>query len=60
MNKEELIKKWLDHDLTPQEFEAFKLLEDYESLIKLSNFSKGFKAPEYNVDEALHNTIRVI
>lgn len=60
MNKEYLIKKWLDKDLTPQEFEDFKMLKEYKALIKLSNYSKGFKAPEYNTDEALQNTMRAI
>lgn len=53
MEKEYLIKKWLDNSLTPKELEAFKALEDYEALTKLSNYSKGFKATEFNEDEAL-------
>ncbi|PIB31162.1 anti-sigma factor [Gaetbulibacter sp. 5U11] len=57
MNKEALILKWLDNDLSPQELEAFKALEDYESIIKLSNYSKGFKAPEFNADEALQTVL---
>lgn len=58
MNKEELLLKWLDDDLTPQELETFKALEDYESLIKLSNYSKGFKAPEFDTEDALQNTLQ--
>ncbi|MDO6598212.1 FecR domain-containing protein [Oceanihabitans sp. 2_MG-2023] len=57
MNKEELILKWLDNDLTPKELETFKALADYESLIKLSNYSKGFKAPKYDTTDALQNTL---
>ncbi|WP_397362074.1 FecR family protein [Olleya sp. R77988] len=53
MERETLILKWLDNNLSPEELEAFKALEDYESLIKLSNYSKGFKAPEFNTDDAL-------
>ncbi len=53
MTREELILKWLDNDLSPQEFEAFKALEDYDELIKLSNSLKEFKAPEYNTSEEL-------
>jgi ferric-dicitrate binding protein FerR (iron transport regulator) len=53
MNRDELIKKWLDDELTTQEFEMFKSLEDYEQLIKLSDSLKQFKAPEYNVSEEL-------
>lgn len=53
MKKEELIKKWLDNALSPQEFEAFKALEDYEELSQLSNALQAFKAPEYNTSEEL-------
>lgn len=53
MNRETLIKKWLDNELNSQEFKAFKQLEDYEQLTKLSNSLKQFKAPEYNTSEAL-------
>ena len=60
MEKEYLIKKWLDNSLTPEELEAFKALEDYEALTKLSNYTKGFKAPEYNEDEALKTVLHQI
>lgn len=53
MNRETLIKKWLDHELNAQELEAFKQLEDYEQLTRLSNSLQQFKAPEYNTSEAL-------
>ncbi|TYP96254.1 FecR family protein [Tenacibaculum adriaticum] len=59
MNKEELIKKWLDNNLNPEEQKAFEALEDYNDLIKLSNYSKGFKAPEFNSDEALQTVLEV-
>ena len=57
MNKEALILKWLDNNLSPSELEAFKALEEYESIIKLSNYSKGFKAPEFNTEAALQATL---
>jgi len=60
MEKEYLIKKWLDNSLTPEELDAFKALEDYEVLTKLSNYTKGFKAPEYNEDEALKTVLHQI
>lgn len=53
MNRETLIKKWLDNELSAKELEAFKQLEDYEQLIKLSDRVQQFKAPAYDVDEAL-------
>lgn len=56
MNKEELLLKWLDNDLTPQELDTFKALEDYESLIKLSSYSKGFKATGFDTETVLQST----
>ncbi|WP_460218316.1 FecR family protein [Psychroserpens sp. MEBiC05023] len=53
MNRDNLIQKWLDHDLNPQELEAFKQLEDYNDLIKLDTHLKGFKADTVVTDEAL-------
>jgi len=50
MNREELIKKWLDHNLNPKEQIAFEALEDYDALMKLSDTTEGFKAPVYNSD----------
>ena len=48
MDKEYLIKKWLDHDLSAEELEAFKALDDYHSLITLSNSLDAFKAPNFD------------
>lgn len=60
MNKEELIQKWLDHDLNAQELEAFKKLDDYKALIKLQTNLKHFKAPEYNTSENLEQVLSTI
>lgn len=57
MKREELIQKWLDHALTPQELEAFKQLEDYEELTKMNNALQSFKAPNVNV-EAAYNAVQ--
>ncbi len=48
MDKEKLIQKWLQDDLNPQELEAFKALEDYDALMKLSEGLKQFKAPAFD------------
>ncbi|NER16456.1 FecR family protein [Spongiivirga citrea] len=53
MNREELIKKWLRDELTEKELEAFKQLEDYDEIVKVSNAAKSFKAPLYIVDDEL-------
>ncbi len=51
MKKEELIKKWLDNELSPVEYEQFKQLEEYNSYIKLSEKAHLFKAPSFNSPE---------
>ena len=48
MNRKGLIKKWLDHNLNPEEQKAFEGLEDYDAFIKLSESIEGFKAPDYS------------
>lgn len=53
MTREELIKKWLDNDLSASELEAFKALEDYDALTKLSDSLQRFKAPDYDVETEL-------
>ncbi|WP_298904940.1 FecR family protein [uncultured Psychroserpens sp.] len=61
MNRESLIQKWLDHDLNPQELEAFKQLEDYDDLMKLNLELQGFKANALDTDASLDsvwNTIK--
>jgi len=57
MKREELIQKWLDHTLTPQEFEAFEQLEDYEELTKMDNALQSFRAPNVDV-EAAYTTVQ--
>lgn len=53
MNREDLIKKWLDHDLNAQELDAFKQLEEFQDLIKLDDTLMGYKADSFNTEEAL-------
>ncbi|MBT8243972.1 MAG: DUF4974 domain-containing protein [Winogradskyella sp.] len=51
MNREELIKKWLDHNLNPDEQKAFEGLEDYKDLIRLSESVEDFKSPNFDSEE---------
>ena len=60
MKKEELIKKWLDNELTTAELQEFKQLEEYDSFIKLSKNAQFFKAPEYNSSEAYKKVLPII
>jgi len=60
MKREELIKKWLDNDLNPEELKAFKALEDYGDLIKLSEHIKRFEAPDYQSEIELQSVMQNI
>jgi len=53
--KEELIKKWLNDELSPEELEAFKKLDEYASFVKLSERAKCFKSPEFNQQQHLED-----
>tara|TARA_R110002049_G_scaffold261326_1_gene437412 strand:+ start:258 stop:1154 length:897 start_codon:yes stop_codon:yes gene_type:complete len=52
MKREELIKKWLDNNLNTEEQNAFEQLEDYNDLIKMDATLKGFKAPEFSINQS--------
>ena len=60
MKHEDLIKKWLDNELDPQELKAFQELEDFEELTTLSNNLKRFKAPEYKTSDELNSVLSKI
>ncbi len=60
MEKEYLISKWLDNDLNDQELEAFKKLEDYDDLVKLSNGAKAFKAEDFDTSKELDRVLKSI
>ncbi|MCT4630946.1 FecR family protein [Winogradskyella sp.] len=51
MNREELIKKWLDNNLNAEEQKAFEQLEDYSDLIRMNSALQGFKSPNFSVDK---------
>lgn len=48
MSREELIHKWLNHNLTKAEQKAFEGLEDYNELTQLNNALMNFKAPDFS------------
>lgn len=61
MQRELLIKKWLDDELNDSELKAFKGLPEYDSYMKLSDKAKLFKDTSYNVGlefEKFNATIR--
>ncbi len=55
--KEDIIKKWLNDELTPEELKVFKQLDAYKDFIKISENAKHFKAPKYDEKEAF-NTLK--
>lgn len=52
MKEQDLITKWLNHDLSKDELEEFKKLDSYHSLTKLSEYAMHFKAPAYVQEES--------
>jgi len=50
MKEKELVKKWLVNELNPEELEAFKQLDAYDSYVRLSENAKRFKAPAFDSD----------
>ncbi len=53
MKREILIRKWLDNELSKNELEAFKNLDDYKELIRIGEASKRLTTPDYEVDVEL-------
>ncbi len=60
MDREKLISKWLDNDLSDQELQAFKALEDYDDLVRLNDSLQDFKADDYNTSTALEQVLSSI
>ena len=60
MNREELISKWLNNDLNDRELEAFKMLEDYDDLVKLNDGMQAFKAEDYDTSNELESVLKTI
>jgi ferric-dicitrate binding protein FerR (iron transport regulator) len=50
MTREELIKKWLDNNLSTEEQKAFEQLKDYNDLIQMDSALKDFKAPDFSIE----------
>ncbi|OUR93306.1 anti-sigma factor [Flavobacteriales bacterium 34_180_T64] len=48
MEKEYLVEKWLNDDLTPAEMEAFEALDDYQMHVDILEKAKHFKASNYS------------
>ncbi|EDM44734.1 possible anti-sigma factor [unidentified eubacterium SCB49] len=53
MKEENLIRKWLDYDLTTEELKVLESSEDYRTLKHISNVASGVKAPAFDVESSL-------
>lgn len=60
MKREDLIQKWLNHELNAEELEAFKKLDDYDALVHMDTHLKTFKAPEFHTSDELNNVLNKI
>lgn len=58
MKREDLILKWLDHNLNAEEEKEFKALKDYDELTKLSESSSNFKAPAFDGQYVYENIVK--
>lgn len=53
MDRETLISKWLNHELSEKELEAFKQLDDYKELTKLQAGIEKFQPDSFDTDSEL-------
>lgn len=54
MEKEEIIKKWLEGSLSDDEKKSFEKTKEYKELNRLNNAILSFKAPVFPVEEELN------
>jgi ferric-dicitrate binding protein FerR (iron transport regulator) len=53
MKKEDLVDKWLNDELTPEEFEVIRTLPEFSSYQKIDDFVKRISLPENDVESGL-------
>ena len=53
MKEENLIRKWLDYDLTAEELIVFEGSKNFRTLEHISNIARSLKAPEFDAATAL-------
>ena len=57
MNKDYLIEKWLNDDLTASELEDFKKLEDYQLYVDIIDNAQLFKAESFSKVDSVRGSI---
>ncbi|WP_299762367.1 FecR family protein [uncultured Dokdonia sp.] len=60
MEREELIRKWLDNELNPKELQLFKELDDYADLIRISDGVQKFKSDSFDTNIELDKLKKII
>lgn len=53
MKKKDLLDKWLNDELTPEEFEVIRTIPEYSSYLKIDTFVKSIELPEIKVEAGL-------
>jgi ferric-dicitrate binding protein FerR (iron transport regulator) len=53
MEKKDLLDKWLNDELTPEEFEVFRTIPEFSSYLKIDAFVQDFELPEHNIEAGL-------
>ncbi|NNJ81245.1 MAG: FecR domain-containing protein [Flavobacteriaceae bacterium] len=55
MEKKDLLNKWLNDELTPEEFEVFRTIPEFSSYQKIDAFVKEIELPVHNVEAGLED-----
>lgn len=60
MEREDLIRKWLDNELDPKELELFRELDDYADLLRISEGVQKFKSDAFDTSKELEKLKQAI
>lgn len=53
MKKKDLLNKWLNGELTPEEFEVFRTIPEFSSYLKIDAFVKDIDLPQVDIKAGL-------
>ncbi|MCW5521027.1 FecR domain-containing protein [Aureitalea sp. L0-47] len=53
MEKKDLLDKWLNGELTPEEFEVFRTIPEFSSYLRIQDFIEKVELPQHDVDQGL-------
>ncbi len=55
MEKKDLLDKWLNDGLTPEEFEFFRMIPEFSSYLKIDTFVKDIDLPAHDIEAGLRD-----